>query len=59
MYSYEYLYYDEVKVKSAVNWVFSAPTFSRQQVCIFFVVYLKENIRKNIDIVNKKEVLLP
>ena len=59
MYSYEYLYYDEVKLKSAVNWVFSAPTFSLQQVRIFFVVYLKEKIRKNIDIVNKKEVLLP
>lgn len=39
MYSYEYFYYDEVKLKSAVNWVFSAPAFSRQQVGIFLIVY--------------------
>ena len=40
MYSYEYFYYDENKLKSAVNWVFSAPVYKRQQVCIFFLVCL-------------------
>ena len=42
MYSYEYFYYDERKLKPTVNWVFSAPAFSRQQVCIFLMVYLSK-----------------
>ena len=44
MHSYEYFYYDKVKLKSAVSWVFSAPAFSRQQVCMFLILYLKKNI---------------
>ena len=41
MYSYEYLYFDKEKLKSAANWEFAAPAFSRQQVCIYPIKLLK------------------
>ena len=55
MYSYEYFYYDKLKLKSAMNWVFSASAFSRQQMRIFFNSISKQIFFKNIEIANKTE----
>ena len=42
MHSFEYLYYDETKLQSAVNWEFAAPAYRRQQVRITFIIVLNK-----------------